>query len=35
MYNSFQYIISNDGIDTENCYPFGEYVSLSNDYHIS
>ena len=27
MYNAFKYIVSNDGIDSENSYPYREYVS--------
>lgn len=27
MYNAFQYIVSNDGIDCEDSYPYMEYVS--------
>lgn len=27
MYNAYQYIISNDGIDSEDSYPYTEYVS--------
>ena len=27
MHNAYQYIISNDGIDSEDSYPYAEYVS--------
>lgn len=28
MYNAFQYIVSNDGIDSSDSYPYYEYVRL-------
>ena len=28
MYNAFKYIVSNDGVDSENSYPYKEYVSV-------
>ena len=31
MYNTFQYIIANDGINTEASYPFKDKVLNSND----
>ena len=32
MYNSFRYIVANDGIDTQESYPSTEYVSAKQLY---
>ena len=29
MYNSFMYMIANDGVDTENSYPYKARVSAT------
>ena len=34
MYNAYQYIVSNDGLDCEDSYPYMEYVSYTLLNHV-